>query len=85
MFGNVQQNFDEELVKYEERKKVIDELIDWSKWRAFDASDLNVYREKGFTHREATIYSDGCCDFSEWLRNKLNKMRGEYKTSGGEE
>jgi len=29
-FGNVEQNIDEELIRYEERKKVTDELIKWT-------------------------------------------------------
>jgi hypothetical protein len=81
MFGNVQQNFDEEFVKYEERQKIIDEILEWNKWHLFNVSNLNDLREEGYTHHEGTIYVRGCSNYNESLINTLNRLRGEYKTS----
>lgn len=75
----MQQNFDEDLVKYEERQKVIDEILKWNKFNMY--VDLNDIHEDGYSHEEGRAYGKGHYDYGIMIGIKLNELRGEYKTS----
>jgi len=77
VFGNVQQNFDVKLERYEERQKVIDELFEWNKFNKY--VDLNDIRNDGRTHEEGISYGKGHYDYGVAIDMKLHMMRGEYK------
>ena len=65
------------MCKDDQKLQLINGLIEWNKWSAFAATNINDLEMEGYTHSEAKAYTKGCYDYSEQLKRKLMLLKDQ--------